>query len=283
MNSNTEYANPAVWIIEGLIVFFILYKIISARKGKQLYIRRISGLSSLDEAVGRATEMGKPIMFAPGLNTSTTLNIIILQAMAIMSHVIRRAAKYSTRVIVPASDPLIYTVAGEVAKDSYATEGSAEGFNADDIRYLSDDQFAWSSAVVGIIHREKPATALYFGHYAAESLILTENGQMVGAIQIAGTPSTTQVPFFLATCDYTIIGDEYYAASAYLSKEPTLLGSLVGQDYGKLLLVFVIILGMITITLLGLHTDNQPLIWFQENILTWIKDHFLKYFLKGSV
>jgi hypothetical protein len=46
-----------------------------------------------------------------------------------------------------------------------------------------------------------------------------------------------QIPFFLAACDYTIIGDEYYAASAYLSREPTLLGSLVGQDYGKILMI----------------------------------------------
>lgn len=271
MGDTTSYANGAVYIVEGLIVFFILYKILSARRGATLYIRKIPGLSALDEAVGRATEMGRPMLFTPGLST---LNIIGLQALSIMSHVIKAAAKYTTRVIVPTADALLYTVAEEVAKDSYSTEGVPEQFNPEDIRFLSDNQFAWASGVVGTLHREKVATAFYFGYFAAESLILAENGQMVGAIQIAGTPSTTQIPFFLATCDYTIIGDEYYAASAYLSKEPTLLGSLVGQDYSKLLIIAIIILGAITVTIEAKYPGFKGLSWIQEN--------FIKPFLRSA-
>ncbi|MCE5199472.1 MAG: DUF6754 domain-containing protein [Armatimonadota bacterium] len=270
MGESTVYANIAVYVVEGLLVFFIVYKIISARRGRQLFIRRIPGLSALDEAVGRATEMGRPMLFTPGLSG---LSIIGLQAMAIMSHIVKRAAKYGTRVIVPTADPLLYTVAEEVAKDAYNAEGVPEQFNPEDIRYLSDNQFAWASGVVGTLHREKVATAFYFGYYAAESLILTENGQMVGAIQIAGTPTTTQIPFFLASCDYTIIGDEYYAASAYLSREPTLLGSLVGQDYGKLTMIALIIVGAIAVTLGALYPD-----W---TVVHWMQSHFLKYFQRG--
>lgn len=271
MGESTAFANTMVYIVEGLIVFFIIFKILSARRGRQLFIRRIPGLSALDEAVGRATEMGRPMLFTPGLSG---LSIIGLQAMAIMSHVIRRAAKYGTRVLVPLADPLLYTVAQEVAKDAYTTEGVPEQFNSEDIRYLSDNQFAWASGVVGMLHREKVATAFYFGYYAAEALILTENGQSVGAIQMAGTPTTTQIPFFLASCDYTIIGDEYYAASAYLSREPTLLGSLVGQDYGKLVMIALIIFGAAAVTLSSMFPHAPIAAWLQQN--------FLSYFTKGA-
>ena len=37
----------------------------------------------------------------------------------------------------------------------------------------------------------------------------------------------------MTTCDYTLIGEELYAASAYLSREPVQLGTLRGQDIGK--------------------------------------------------
>ncbi len=272
MGESSQYANAWVYIVEGLLVTFILYKIFSARRGRQLFIRRIAGLSALDEAVGRATEMGRPMLFSPGIGG---LSIIGLQALAILSHVVRRAAKYGTRVIVPLADPLLYTVAEEVAKDAYSAEGVPEQFNSDDIRYLSDNQFAWASSVVGILHREKVATAFYFGYYAAESLILAENGQMVGAIQIAGTPSTTQIPFFLASCDYTIIGDEYYAASAYLSREPTLLGSLVGQDYGKLVIIGLILLGAVAVTVAAIN-PNMP----GSNL---IQEYFINYFQRGAL
>lgn len=271
----TEFANAWTYIIEGLLVFFILWKILSARRGRDLFIRRIPGLSVLDEAVGRATEMGRPMLYVPGLGG---LDIVGLQAMSIMSHVIKRAAAYSTRVIVPLCDPVLYTVAEEVAKDSYSTAGVPEQYVSDDIRYLTSEQFAWASGIVGIQHREKVATAFYFGWYAAEALILAENGQMVGAIQVAGTPSIIQIPFFLAACDYTIIGDEYYAASAYLSREPTLLGSLVGQDYSKILMIGIVMMGVIGVTMLALET-HMP--WLKP-LNHFVNEYFLKYFPRTS-
>ncbi len=267
----SEFANGMVWIVEGLMVVFILCAIFFARRGKDLYIRKIPGLNVLDEAVGRATEMGRPILFAPGI---TGLDIVSLQAMSVLSHVARLASRYETRVIVPVCDPLLYTVADEVLRDTYATQGVPEQFNEDDIRYLSDMQFAWASGVVGILHREQVAGVFYFGNFFGESLILAENGQQVGAIQIAGTPQTTQVPFFLAACDYTIIGDEYYAASAYISREPTLLGSLVGQDYSKLFIVAIVIIGIALVTFSKFAPENHL-----GHLLRTIGQHyFLRFF-----
>lgn len=242
------HGNWTVYLLEGTIVFLILYKILSARAGKKLFIRRIAGLSAIDEAVGRATEMGRPMLYSTGLGG---LDIVSLQSLSILSHIIKVAAKYRARIIVPTADALLYTIAEETARDAYEAEGVPEAFNPDDVRFLSGDQFAYASGVVGILNRERVSSAFYFGHFFAESLILAENGQHVGAIQVAGTPSITQIPFFIASCDYTIIGDEYYAASAYLSREPTLLGSLVGQDYSKAVILMVIITGVAAVTLLA--------------------------------
>jgi len=74
---------------------------------------------------------------------------------------------------------------------------------------------------------------------------MAENANQVGAIQVAGTPSTTQIPFFIAACDYVIIGDEFYAATAYLTRQPTLLGSIIGQDRVKIGLLATILLGVL--------------------------------------
>ena len=126
MGDITPYANSAVYVVEGLLVFFILYKIISARRGRELFIRRIPGLSSLDEAVGRATEMGKPMLFVPGIGG---LTVVGLQAMAILQHVVQRAAKFLTRVIVPNIDPIMFTISEEISKEAYASEGVPEQFD----------------------------------------------------------------------------------------------------------------------------------------------------------
>jgi len=88
--------------------------------------------------------------------------------------------------------------------------------------------------------------------FFAESLILAETGHSIGAIQISGTTAVTQLPFFIAATDYTLIGEEMYAASAYLSKDPLALGTIKGEDIAKMVLVVLILMGALMETL-GIH------------------------------
>jgi hypothetical protein len=108
------------------------------------------------------------------------------------------------------------------------------------------------------------------GAFFAESLILAETGNSIGAIQIAGTAMPAQLPFFVAACDYTLIGEEFFAASAYLSGEPEQLGSLKGQDVGKVIVGVVMIIG-ITIATIGAITGSEAMM----NALHFIKTSVL--------
>ena len=128
-------------------------------------------------------------------------------------------------------------------------EGRPDMFNEDMVHYLTDDQFAYAAGVNGIMVREKPAACMYMGKFYAESLILAETGNSIGAIQIAGTASQAQIPFFVTACDYTLIGEEFFAASAYLSKKPELIGGVRGQDMIKVAIIAVILLSTIVMTM----------------------------------
>jgi hypothetical protein len=231
-------------LIFGLILFLsIMWFIISARSGKDLYIRKIAGLESMNESVGRATEMGQPILFIPG-----TLDLDDMQTIAgltILGKLAERAAEYDTELIVPVCRSMVLSTAKEIVKESYLKAGRPDAFNPDSVFYLTDDQFGFVAGVDGIIVREKPAANFFLGAFYAESLILAETGFASGAIQTAGTAMPSQLPFFVTSCDYTLIGEELFAASAYLSKDPQQLGSLKGQDIGKAIFLFVLITGII--------------------------------------
>ena len=237
-------ANLPIQILLPLLSIVIIAMILRARS-KQLFIRRIQGLTAIDEAVGRATEMGRPMLCITGIGG---LDVPTLQALSITSYIIRNSVRFNTRTIVPVFEPQMLPVVEEAVRDAYTIEGRPEQFNEEDVRFLTNRQFAFAAAVSGIIQREKVAASFLFGTFAAEALIFAETGQQVGAIQVAGTPSTTQIPFFIASCDYVIIGDEFYAASAYLSREPTLLGSLVGQDIAKAVLILLLLFGTLLAT-----------------------------------
>jgi len=242
---NFSMWNIFLWMVVvcGSVIGFI----ISAKSGRKLYIRKISGLEALEEAVGRATEMGRPILFIPGILDMD--DVQTLAAITILSRVARVVADYDSKIRMPVARSLVLTSARETIKESYTAAGRPDAYNEDMVQYVTDEQFGYVAAVNGIMVREKPATCLYLGAFFAESLILAETGNSIGAIQIAGTARPGQLPFFVAACDYTLIGEELFAASAYLSEDPKQLGSLKGQDVGKFIAMAGLLIGTIAVTL----------------------------------
>ncbi|MBD3335475.1 MAG: hypothetical protein GF355_08150 [Candidatus Eisenbacteria bacterium] len=250
---NTERTAVAV----GTVVFAALLVgfVITARRGRELFIRKIPGLEAVEEAVGRATEMGRPILYSPGLDPMD--EVATVASINILGQVARKAAQYETRLMVPNRDPIVMAVAQEVVRDAHSEVGRPDTYHTDNIYYTTYSQFGYAAAVCGTMMRDRPATNFFIGRFYAESLILAETGNATGAIQIAGTDADAQLPFFITSCDYTLIGEELYAGSVYLSREPLLLGALKGQDAAKAIVIIIIIVGTI-LALMGI--DAAPLL-----------------------
>ena len=154
----------------------------------------------------------------------------------------------------------------ETCKESYLKAGRPDLYYDDMVHYISDDQFAYTAGINGIMLREKPAACFYQGKFYAESLILAETGNSIGAIQVAGTGSVSQIPFFVTACDYTLIGEEFFTASAYLSKKPDLLGSIKGQDIVKLMIMVAMI---VTVTFHGFFQME----WIDFDIISLLRSN----------
>ena len=223
-------------------------------QNREIFLRRIPGLDAVDEAIGRATELGKPILFLTGAGDMSEPSTIA--AAVILGRVGKRVAAYETDLLVPHRDPIVMAVCQEITKQSYLEAGKPDTFKEDSNFFITTDQFSYTAAVDGIMLRKKPAANFFMGSYFAESLLLTETGASTGAIQIAGTDSDHQLPFFVTTCDYTLIGEELYAASAYLSREPVQVGTLRGQDLGKAVILSALVLGTGLATI-GLMLETQ--------------------------
>jgi hypothetical protein len=218
----------AMLLVDAIVVFIYL-----AHKGEEMKIRKIAGIEAVEEAVGRATEMGKSVLFIPGIQDMDDVQTIA--GLTILGSIARLTADYETRLDVPVSKSLVMAVGRETVREAYYAVGRPDEYSDDIVHYITDEQFGYVAALDGIMVRDKPATCIYMGAFFAESLILAETGNSIGAIQVAGTAMPTQIPFFFVACDYTLIGEELFAAQAYLSKDLRLIGSLKGQDMGKIL------------------------------------------------
>lgn len=248
---NTKLINNlAVAVFVAIMI--LIYIVKAMRNPEDIFVRRIPGLEAVEEAIGRATEMGKPIFFIHGLENLSHISTVA--AINILGKIAEKVAEYGTEFKVTNRDPVVLAVSQETVKESYLRAGRPDLYNDDNVFYVSQDQFSYATGVEGMMLREKPASNFFFGYFFAESLLLAETGSHIGAIQIAGTDAYTQLPFFITTCDYTLIGEELYAASAYLSREPKLLASLKAQDLTKGLLI--------VLTTLGVLLSSSGFMWF---------------------
>ena len=237
---NTDQTTNFIFVIAFTVVLFL--SIGTTRKGG-LNIRRLPGLEALDEALGRATEMGRQVLFVHGLQEISQASTIA--AVNVLGQVARRAAEFDTELKVATRFPLTMSVSQEVVREACVEAGRPDAFNADNIFLAAADQFSYAAALEGHMMREKPAANILMGYFYAESLLLAETGSRTGAIQIAGSDAYAQLPFFVTTCDYTLMGEELYAASAYLSRDARLLGSIKTQDLAKGLIVAIILVGAV--------------------------------------
>ena len=223
-----DQSKLSTFIIALVSIIIVLYTTYHKKSRDKYQVRRIAGLSAIDDAVGRATEMARPLLFTPGwggdIQRPTTI-----ASMNILANVSAKTAQYGCSLIYPTHDPVIQAVAQEVVREGYARAGFPDRYRAEDIAYVTSSQFGYAAAVDGMIARLKPNS--------------------VGAIQIAGTDSTIQLSFFIVACDYTLIGEELFAASGYLSGDKSILASVRAQDMLKVLIAVFIIVAVIWSTI----------------------------------
>jgi len=227
-----QHADALVAILMLAFAAAVLGCLWRAKRGRVPYVRQIPGIASLEEAVGRATELGRPVVFA--LGHSGLQAIETHAALSILAYVARLAARLRTPFVTLVSQQDVYPVAEETVRQAYTAEGVPDQFRAEEqVRYLSNHTVVYAMGAARIIEESRAGCALFFGPFDFTSLLMAEPGARLGVMQIAGDPSLFQIPFFVCTCDYTVIGEEYYAAGAYLSTDPAARATLASQDLIK--------------------------------------------------
>jgi hypothetical protein len=264
-----EHATPGIIVLLGLLSVIFCWSFYSVRAGRSFEIRKIPGIDAIEDAIGRSAEQGRAISFSTGL---TDISPTLYACLGVLEAITKKAAQYKLKLLVPQYSPEVMAVVEDTVRQAYRDVGKGSLFDPSAIKFLSSEQFAFASGYMGLIHREKPGAAFLFGAFAAESLILAEAGQQVGARQVAASVSPEQVAFFICTCEYTLIGEELFGASAYLSRDPVQVATVVAQDRVKLLFCIFILIGVVCATVAS---------W--DSTLSWLNPVSLLFLSWGDV
>ncbi|HCF96452.1 MAG TPA: hypothetical protein DEW46_15460, partial [Verrucomicrobia bacterium] len=111
--------------------------------------------------VGRATEMGRSVIFVPGIQDMNDIQTIA--GINVLSRVAQIAAENSASLEVPTTRSLVMTTARETVQSAFLRAGRPEAYDENKINYITDEQFGYVAYLQGQMVREKPAACFYMG------------------------------------------------------------------------------------------------------------------------
>jgi len=231
----------------ALLFVLTLVYISYAKRGKIPKVRRLPALDAIDESVGRAAEMGRPIVFSSGWGGGglySDKGPSHMAGISVLDYAARVAARTGAKLIAALGWPELVPITEDTMRQAYLAEGKPEAYDPSDVRFVSSWQQAYAMGYMGLLLKEKAAANIYIGTSWAEVLNIIETGSVIGAVQIGGLVDVRNLPMMVAVCDYSLIGGELFAASAYLNKEPTMLATVGTGDAWKVISIIAIVVGI---------------------------------------
>jgi len=229
-----------------IVVVAILWFMQRSLLGKIPKLRRLPAVDVITELLGRCVEMGRPAWYLMDNVDMTTPSVLAptVATFQILSYTAREAARLGAKFFVPVTQGLAYTIANDIVEEAYRVEGKLEDFDPlGTVMYLPSG--ADRMYILNNMWKERIAGAFLLGSWYHKAIIYSEQAARVGALMLGGTDTTHNIPFLVAVCDYSLIGEELYALGAYVSQDPIQSSCLAGQDIGKYIAIALMVIGSI--------------------------------------
>ncbi len=228
------------------LFFFMARARAGRRAGKPLPLRPLAALEGLQSAIGRAAESGQSLHISLGsgaVGEASTAES--LAGLLVLDYLAGEAATYDTHPIVTVASPTLLLAAQDRMRRAFARQGAPANYDSTRVRMIAPDKAAYAAGAMDIVNHEPLSGNVLIGAFGDEYLLPGEAGARKRLPQTAGAADPNILPYIYATTDQPLLGEEIFAVSAYLDQQPAHLGSLIAQDWMRILLVIIIIAGAI--------------------------------------
>jgi hypothetical protein len=125
--------------------------------------------------------------------------------------------------------------------------GGAEA--TEQVRLIAPQPAAYAAGVMNILDSDEVDGTVLVGKFGDEYLLMGETAARHRMAHIGGASDPNTLPFIYASAQETLLGEEIYAAGAYLKHIPAHVGSLVAQDTMRWVVALIMLGGVLIATL----------------------------------
>ncbi len=224
--------------------FYFLYR--APRAASRPKLRAIPAYDSLKKLLSRAAETGQAVHVSVGTGgVSSTQTADTLAGLYALEFLADRAANSDIPPLVTVTEPTALPTVLDQLRRAYERQGYPDEFRFDQARFIAPpvngSAVPYAVGVMDILNHEPVTANVMLGSFGDEYLLMTEPGAQRDFYQVGGTSNQLVLPFVYLTMTEPILGEEIYAAGAYLLERVGHYTSLIAQDVFRVLIVVLVV------------------------------------------
>ena len=221
------------------------------RRRSPATLRVIDAYERLNKSVGIAVENGTRLHISLGRgNLFTARGGSALVGLAMLRRLTERTSVSDRPPIVTSGDASLAILSQDTLQSGFRAAGAEDQYRFSTGRLTGLSPFSYAAGTMPVIRDENVSTNIFIGDFGNEAALLTEEADRANTNLIAASDNLSAQAIFYASAQDPLLGEELFAAGAYVGAGASHEASLNVQDVLRWLIILAIIIGA-GLTVLG--------------------------------
>jgi len=222
------------------------------RRGRSPQLRSLAAFDALRGQLGRSVESGRPAHISVGTGgLAGGEALMTLAGVSIVNSLAQESADTGAQPTVTVADGTALILAQDMLRRPYTRRGDLTGYTALNVQQLGMQPLQYAVGAADFLSSAHPVSNAMIGSFGPEVALMVDAGARQGLAQVAGSADARALAVLHTSADHVLMGEEIFAAGAYLDRRPGDLARLRAQDLTRLILIIVILVAALSALLPG--------------------------------
>lgn len=207
-------------------------------------LRDIPALNRLRRMLGLSVEDGTRLHVS--LGSGSLLDVSggsALAGLAMLRHVAERTSVSDAPPVVSSGDPVLGMLSQDTLQSGYIAAGAGDLYSPATGRVTGLTPFGYAAGAMHIPHNENVSANIMTGHFGPEVALLADAAERENALLVGASNNLAGQAVLFANTQDALIGEELFAAGAYLGAGASHEASLTLQDVFRWLIILALLGG----------------------------------------
>ncbi len=227
-----------------LLSIFTLLGLTFLRRKAPRTFRPIPAFNRLYRLLGLSVEGGTRLHVSLGRGSLLTARGgPSLAGLAMLRYLTERTSVGDLPPVATTGDPALALLTQDSLKAGFQAAAAEDLYQPTTGRLTGVTPFSYAAGTMPVISDENVSASLLVGGFGPEAALITDASLRAGSPVVGGTDDLAAQSILFASSQEPLIGEELFAASAYLSSDPSQAASLTLQDILRWILILVLLGG----------------------------------------